>query len=104
MLTPENTQAELDRLTQALLSIPAKAPILEQPPRFRPGRRVCSPREAMLSPMETVPVTESERRILAAATVGCPPAVPIVVSGEAIDDHAMECFHYYRITHCSVIK
>lgn len=104
MLTPENTQSELERLTQTLLSIPAKAPILEQPPRFYPGRRVCSPREAMLSPMETVPVTESEGRILAAATVGCPPAVPIVVSGEAIDDHAMECFRYYRITHCSVIK
>ena len=104
MLTPENTMAELDRLTQALLSIPAKAPILEQPPRFHPGRRVCTPREAMLSPMETVPVTESKGRILAAATVGCPPAVPIVVSGERIDDHAMECFRYYGITHCSVMK
>ena len=104
MLTPENTRAELERLTQTLLSIPAKAPILEQPPRFRPGRRVCSPREAMLSPMETVPVAESEGRVLAAATVGCPPAVPIVVSGEAIDEHAMECFRYYGITHCSVRK
>lgn len=104
MLTPENTQAELDRLTQALLSIPAKAPILEPPPRFRPGRRVCSPREAMLSPLETVPVAESRGRVLAAATVGCPPAVPIVVSGEAIDDHAIACFRYYGITQCSVMK
>ena len=104
MLTPENTMAELDRLTQALLSIPAKAPILEQPPRFCPGRRICTPREAMLSPMETVPVTESKGRILAAATVGCPPAVPIVVSGERIDDHTIECFRYYGITHCSVMK
>ena len=104
MLTPANSQAELERLTQTLLSIPAKAPILEQPPRFYPGRRVCSPREAMLSPMETVPVTESEGRILAAATVGCPPAVPIVVSGERIDAHAIACFRYYGITHCSVLK
>ena len=104
MLTPENTQSELNALEAALLFIPAKAPILEQPPRFHPGRRVCSPREAMLSPMETVPVAESRGRVLAAATVGCPPAVPIVVSGEAIDDHAMECFRYYGITHCSVIK
>lgn len=104
MLTPENTQAELDTLEDTLLSIPAKAPILEQPLRFHPGRRVCSPREAMLAPMETVPVAESEGRVLAAATVGCPPAVPIVVSGEQIDDHAMECFRYYGITHCSVMK
>ena len=104
MLTPENTQEELDALTEALLSIPGKTPILEQPPRFQPGQRVYSPREAMLSPMQTIPVAESEGRILAAATVGCPPAVPIVVSGERIDAHAIDCFRYYGITHCSVMK
>ena len=104
MLTPENSPRELDALTEALLSIPRKRPILEQPPRFRPGRWVCSPREAMLSPMETLPVAQCEGRVLAAATVGCPPAVPIVVSGERIDAHAVECFRYYGITHCSVMK
>ena len=104
MLTPENPQWELDALTEALLSLPRKTEIGEKPPRFHPGRRVCSPRDAMLSPMETVPVAESEGRVLAAATVGCPPAVPIVVSGERIDAHAVECFRYYGITHCSVMK
>lgn len=104
MLTTENSPRELDALTEALLSIPRKRPILEQPPRFRPGRRVCSPREAMLSPMETLPVAQCEGRVLAAAIVGCPPAVPIVVSGERIDAHAMACFRYYGITHCSVMK
>ena len=104
MLTPENTPADLDVLEQALLSIPGRAPISERPPRFHPGQRVCSPREAMLFPMQTLPVSECEGRILAAATVGCPPAVPIVVSGERIDDHAIACFRYYGITHCSVMK
>lgn len=104
MLTPENGQAELDALTDALLSVSRKAPILEEPPRFQPGQQVCAPREAMLSPMETVPVEESEGRILAAATVGCPPAVPIVVSGERIDAHTVRCFQYYGIPHCSVMK
>lgn len=104
MLTPENSPRELDALAKALLSVPEKAPIPGQPPRFQPGQRVCSPREAMLSPMEEVPVEKSEGRVLAAATVGCPPAVPIVVSGERIDAHAVRCFQYYGITHCSVIK
>lgn len=104
MLTPENGQADLDTLESALLSVPRKAPIPGQPPRFQPGQRVCSPREAMLSPMEEVPVEKSEGRVLAAATVGCPPAVPIVVSGERIDAHAIDCFRYYGITHCSVMK
>lgn len=104
MLTPENGQADLDALEAALLSTPRKSPILEEPPRFQPGQRVCTPREAMLSPMEQVPVEQSEGRILAAATVGCPPAVPIVVSGERIDAHAVSCFQYYGITHCSAMK
>ena len=104
MLTPEIGQAALDALEAALLSTPRKSPILEEPPRFQPGQRVCTPREAMLSPMEQVPVEQSEGRILAAATVGCPPAVPIVVSGERIDAHAVSCFQYYGITHCSVMK
>ena len=104
MLTPENGQAALDALETALLTIPRRTPISEKPPVFSPCQRVYSPRDAMLSPMETVPVAESEGRILAAATVGCPPAVPIVVSGERIDAHAIDCFRYYGITHCSVMK
>jgi len=43
-------------------------------------------------------------RVLAAASVGCPPAVPIVVSGERISAEAVECFRYYGIESCSVIK
>ncbi len=104
MLTPENGQAALDALETALLTIPRRTPISEKPPVFSPCQRVYSPRDAMLSPMETVPVAESEGRILAAATVGCPPAVPIVVSGERVDAHAVRCFQYYGITHCSVMK
>ncbi|MDY4507486.1 MAG: aminotransferase class V-fold PLP-dependent enzyme [Candidatus Faecousia sp.] len=104
MLTPENGQAALDAVETALLTVPRRTPISEKPPVFSPCQRVCSTREAMLSPMETVPVAESEGRILAAATVGCPPAVPIVVSGERIDAHAIDCFRYYGITHCSVMK
>ena len=104
MLTPENGQAALDAVETALLTVPRRTPISEKPPVFSPCQRVCSTREAMLSPMETVPVAESEGRILAAATVGCPPAVPIVVSGERIDAHAVRCFQYYGITHCSVMK
>jgi arginine/lysine/ornithine decarboxylase len=61
-------------------------------------------REALLSPSEVLPVDECIGRIAAAATVGCPPAVPIVVSGEKIDESAAECFKYYGIETCAVIK
>ena len=103
MLTPETGPQGINRLKTALLAIPRKPAIPIPPPAFVPGQRICSPRQAMLSPMEELPAAQCLGRTLAAATLGCPPAVPIVVSGEQIDRHALECFHYYGITHCSVL-
>ena len=104
MVTPETGAEGLLRLETALAEIPARPAITAAPPALRPAERVMSVREAMLAPWETVPARESAGRILAAATVGCPPAVPIVVSGEKIDESAVRCFEYYGITSCAVVK
>ncbi len=61
-------------------------------------------REALLSPAETVNVKDSVCRVLASPSVGCPPAVPIAVCGEALDDNAVRCFEYYGIEKISVVK
>ena len=71
---------------------------------FQPAARALSIREAALSPCETLPVERCLGRILAAATVGCPPAVPILVCGERIDEHALACFRYYGIETCTVVR
>lgn len=104
MLTPETGKEGLRRLEQVLLSIPAKAPLCNKAPRCVRPERVMSIREAMLSPGQTVPVADAMGRILAAATVGCPPAVPIVVCGERIDEMSQAAFRYYGIDTCTVIK
>lgn len=104
MFTPENGLDSLRRLEQALLSIPFRKAIPSAPPAIRSAERCLSIRDASLSRVELVPANLSEGRILAAATVGCPPAVPIVVCGERIDKHAIECFGYYGIESCAVVK
>ena len=104
MLTPELGEEGLARLEDALLSIPAQPAINELPPTFHKPERVLSPREALLSAAETVAAGESAGRILATATVACPPAVPLVVSGERIDEAALQAFAYYGITTCTVVK
>jgi arginine/lysine/ornithine decarboxylase len=103
MLTPMLGNHVLMELGRVLLSIPRREPIEEKPPRVPHLEQVLSPREASFLPRETIPVTESEGRILAAATVGCPPAVPIVVCGERIDRAAIEAFAYYGIKECVVV-
>ena len=62
-----------------------------------------SVREAMFSSMETVSLEESYGRILAVASVGCPPAVPILICGERINAHAIDCFRYYGIQSVTVL-
>lgn len=63
-----------------------------------------SVRDAVFSDYEIVPTELSVGRICASPTVGCPPAVPVVVSGEVITDDAINAFKYYGIKNCMVIK
>ncbi len=61
-------------------------------------------RAAMLLPSRSMPVSQSLGQVLAAPSVGCPPAVPIVVCGERIDAAALRCFAYYGIQTCMVVQ
>ena len=61
-------------------------------------------REAMLAPQEIIPIKKAIGRICAAPTVSCPPAIPIVVCGEKIDEVAIRCFEYYGVEMCQIIK
>ncbi len=102
MPSPETEKAGLERLVSVLLSVERRARITETPPVFRRAEKAASIRDAALSLSETIPVDKSEGRILAAATVGCPPAVPILVCGERIDRYAVGYFRYYGIETCTV--
>ena len=84
-------------------SLSRRPALPEKAPGFCRAARVMSIRKAILSLSEIVPAAESCGRVLAAANVGCPPAVPILVCGERISDAALRCFAYYGITECSVV-
>ena len=104
MLTPETGECGLDRLCQALLSIPKKTALNQKAPASTPKQKAMSVREAMMSPSEKLEVEKCKGRILASAGVSCPPAIPVVMCGEIIDDGAIEALKYYGHTHCRVVK
>lgn len=104
MLTPEIGEKGFKKLESALLSVPRKSKICGVTPKYHSCKKIKSIREAMLSPGKTVKTEDSIGRILASPSVGCPPAVPIVVCGELIDEAAVEIFKYYGIEYCDVIK
>lgn len=104
MFTPQSREADYVRLEQAILSLPARAPIPTAPLLLTPSDAVMTPREAILAPHETIPVERALGRICGSPTVSCPPAIPITVSGEIITKNALSLFQKYKIPTVSVVK
>ena len=104
MVTPENTKEELERLCSVLRELPERASIMNRAPATGRPEPVLRPHEVLFHPFERVPVGESVGKILASPGVSCPPAVPIVLCGERIDEKALELFRYYGIKFCDVVK
>ena len=103
MLTPEN-ESDMDKIEKILLSIEKKASILEEAPAFSSVERAMSVKEAYLSSFEKVAVEDSIGRIASLSSVGCPPAVPIIIGGEVVDENTVRCFKYYGIEKINVVK
>lgn len=108
MLTPENS-GDIERLHAALLDIYSSSDKSERENTIgdfgiRSSKRVMSIREATLSESEIISVSEAKGRICASVCVSCPPAVPIVVSGELIEARHIKEFEYYKTKEISVVK
>ena len=103
MLSAEMVEADWERLQKALCAVKRKEPISHTAPLLPHGEKCCSLREALLAPSQNLPVESCLGRILGAASVTCPPAIPILLCGERIDEAAIACFEYYGITHCRVL-
>lgn len=100
----DTVDTELDALLSALIEIPQRESIFTKPPILTPPLRAVSPREAIFSPCEEVAVECATGRVLASVTLSCPPAVPILVSGEVVSEEAVSVFKYYGVKKIKVIK
>ena len=103
MFTPNNDGADIDRLREALCALPPKQRITETPPALKAPRKVMSAREAAFSKTEIIAASESKGRVLASECVACPPAIPVVILGEEINDAAVRLFEYYGIDKVEVV-
>ena len=103
MITPENDEADFERLLKVLSSFEYKKNDSDIQP-LTAHERAMSIREAILSHSETILIEQAEGRVCADPTVSCPPAVPIVVSGERITKEDVAIFKYHGIDTVSVIK
>ena len=106
MVTPSTREIDFKRLLKAFQSLPKKTPLS---PKSIPTPRAChaqkiSIRKAIFSSRERVSAENAVGRICATPTVSCPPAIPIVVSGEVITEEDAELFRSREINEVAVIK
>ena len=104
MLSPENSDEDMRELLAAMKKIQKKQEIKLLPPSVSTPLRAISAREAMFSPSSEQPVDMCVGKVLSKGTFGCPPAVPILVSGEVISEDAVLAFKYYGTNSVSIVK
>lgn len=103
MLTQELSDDEIESIKSVLLSIEKKSPIFTTPPKLKKAEKAMSIRDAVMSVSENVDIKDSIGKTLCDMTLSCPPAVPILISGEKIDKTAVEAFTYYGIENCNIV-
>ena len=104
MFSPANSEADYAGVDEALRALPRRQPLSETAPILCRPQANMSLREALFAPAEVLPVEQCIGRVLASPTVGCPPAVPVLVGGEVVDDSAVAVFRYYGYPSLRVVK
>ncbi|MDE5770495.1 MAG: aminotransferase class I/II-fold pyridoxal phosphate-dependent enzyme [Ruminococcus sp.] len=107
LMSPVCTKDDYERLSVSLtkaINQAEKYPVCSEDFSMELPERVISIREAVFSECEIIPVEKAENRICASVKVPCPPAVPIVASGERIDRKSINIFRKYGISEIIVVK
>lgn len=104
MLTPDSGKDVTEKIYSALSALPVRPEICTAPPPFAKPETGMSVKDAILSDTEILPLAECRGRIYAGICVSCPPAIPVAVCGEIIDDGIIHLMEYYGETRCEVVK
>ena len=104
MFSPLNDEQDYIRIKQALLKIPRKKAIENEELKLTTPIRKMSIKQALFSREEKIELDNAKGRIISSVSVSCPPAIPLIFSGEVIDDNAIEVMKYYQIKECYVVK
>lgn len=81
-----NEERDFERLEKALLNLEPRAPLDVRVGRIALPAVAMTPRQALFSPREKVPVVQAVGRIAADVHCPCPPGVPVVMPGEIVDE------------------
>lgn len=103
MVSPKNTKKDFNRIKKFFGGINVKSEIKRSFKNLPYPVRETSVREAVFAKSEWIKTAMAEGRICATVTVSCPPAVPVVISGERITKEVIDALLYYGIEEIKVV-
>lgn len=108
MITPQNDEKDFERLEKWAVETKykrvAKKKIEPKKLILHRAERVMSIRKAAFSPYRKIKVSDAGGSICASQTIACPPAIPIAVCGERIDQNMISIFEEYGIDYVNVVS
>ena len=104
MLTPSNDIKDLDIIQRFLDDIKDEILITNNDfLTFAKPEKALSIHDAIMCEYQTLPIEECLGKICASPLVACPPAIPIVISGEIINESCIKLFKKYNIKEARVV-
>jgi arginine/lysine/ornithine decarboxylase len=104
MISASTAPTDIQRVREAFEGLEKRESLKNHPPKMNvTPKLVMSARCALMSKSEKVEITQAKGRICASVAVSCPPAIPIAVCGQIIEDDQIELFKYYGIENCRVV-
>lgn len=102
MFSTENVESDFNKIEKAFENITLLPPIYSE--NFDAPKKVISIRNAFLSPYISANPDNSLNQVCASPCVSCPPAIPIVVSGELITQNVVDLLKFYNYEKINIIK
>ena len=104
MFTIEILDSEIEKVKQVLLSIKRREKL--EKPTLLPCKNKCeiSLTDAVYRLTETVDIDSAAYRVYGDFNLPCPPAVPIIMPGEIINENTINILKYYKVEKIKVIK
>ena len=104
MFTPENDEEDFIRIRDSLKKLPVKEriPGFAADPLVKSSQKLTL-RQAVLAKSQWLETEKATGKICASPTVSCPPAVPVIVSGEEITASAVKILKAYGTEKIKVV-
>ncbi len=103
MFSTEIKKSAYNKIKKFFYDLPKKLAVKK--PIVKPtfNKKVMEIYEAVFAKTEVIPANKSLGRICAEINYSCPPAVPVIICGEVINEETIKRFHYYNIKKIRVV-